>query len=67
RVTFSLPLELLAYYDPSMRLVVEKGVYTLSVSRHAEDEGLKGTVRVRETLIVGKRSKMLAESIAQPV
>ncbi|MEM2678312.1 MAG: glycoside hydrolase family 3 N-terminal domain-containing protein, partial [Thermofilaceae archaeon] len=49
RVTFSLPLELLAYYDPGMRLVVEKGVYTLSVSRHAEDEGLKGTIRVRET------------------
>ncbi|MEM4918382.1 MAG: glycoside hydrolase family 3 N-terminal domain-containing protein [Thermofilaceae archaeon] len=65
RVTFSLPLELLAYYDPSMRLVVEKGVYTLSVSRHAEDEGLKGTIRVRGTVIVGKRGKMLAESVVQ--
>ncbi|MEM0024497.1 MAG: glycoside hydrolase family 3 N-terminal domain-containing protein [Thermofilaceae archaeon] len=67
RVTFSLPLELLAYYDPGMRLVVEKGVYTLSVSRHAEDEGLKGTIRVRETVIVGKRGKMLAESVVQPI
>jgi len=65
RVTFSLPLELLAYYDPGMRLVVEKGVYTLSVSRHAEDEGLKGTIRVRETIIVGKQRKMLAESVVQ--
>ena len=65
RVTFSLPLELLAYYDPGMRLVVEKGVYTLSVSRHAEDEGLKGTIRVRETIIVGKQKKMLAESVVQ--
>ncbi|MEM2475580.1 MAG: hypothetical protein QW407_06610, partial [Thermofilaceae archaeon] len=60
-------LELLAYYDPGMRLVVEKGVYTLSVSRHAEDEGLKGTIRVRETVIVGKRGKMLAESVVQPI
>lgn len=66
RVTFSMPLELLAYYDAGMRLVAEKGVYVLAVARHSEDEGLKGTLSLHETVTVNKRTRMLAEAVTQP-
>jgi len=65
RVVFQLPAELLAYYDAEMRLVLERGEYVLRVARHAEDEGLKASVRVRETSVLSGRRRLLGRALVE--
>jgi len=61
RVTFRVPVDLLAYYDREMRLAVEAGEYRVIVARHAEDEGLQATVKVEKGFTLPARRKLLSE------
>ena len=61
KVTFRLPLELLAFYDKHMRLVVEPGEFEVMVGASSEDIKLKGSFRViGKTLVLGSRRAFLS-------
>ena len=61
KVTFRLPLELLAFYDKHMRLVVEPGEFEVMVGASSEDIKLKGNFRVvGKTLVLGSRRAFLS-------
>ncbi|MCS7104366.1 MAG: glycoside hydrolase family 3 C-terminal domain-containing protein [Thermofilaceae archaeon] len=62
RVTFKLPVDLLAYYDTEMKLSIEKGEYCFIVAKHAGDAGLQATVKVPESFSLPERRKLLSES-----
>ena len=61
RVTFSVPVDLLAYYDREMWLAVEAGEYRVIIARRAKDEGLQATVNVEKGFVLPTRRKLLSE------
>ena len=61
RVTFALPLELLAYYDRRMRLVVTPGEYKVTVGRSSEEAVLEGSFRVLGAVELPERRAFLSE------
>jgi len=61
RVVFTLPTEILAFYDRYMRLVIEPGEYNVMIGRNSEDIVLKGRFKVvGETAIVSERKHYLS-------
>ena len=61
RVVFTLPIEILAFYDRYMRLVIEPGEYIVMIGRNSEDIVLEGRFKVvGETVIVGERRHYLS-------
>lgn len=65
RVAFKLPIELLAFYNRGMKLVVEPGEYRVIVARHAEDTTLEGSLKVvGKTREVVSRRRFLSQADA---
>ncbi len=65
RVVFTLPIEILAFYDRYMRLVIEPGEYIVMIGRSSEDIVLKGRFKVvGETAIVSERKYYLSHAEA---
>ncbi|MCH4816277.1 MAG: glycoside hydrolase family 3 N-terminal domain-containing protein [Saccharolobus sp.] len=46
KITFSLPLEALAFYDQYMRLIIDPGEYEVLIGKSSEDMVLKDSFRV---------------------
>jgi beta-glucosidase len=61
RVTFSMPVEMLAFYDVDMNLIVEPGEFEIMVGASSEDIRLEGKVQVCEKWRVGSRTQFLTE------
>jgi len=60
-VTFVMPVELLAYYDIDMNLVVEPGEFEVMVGSSSEDIRLEGTFELMHKREIGSRSRFLTE------
>ncbi|MGC9213277.1 MAG: glycoside hydrolase family 3 N-terminal domain-containing protein [Athalassotoga sp.] len=54
-VTFELPVDLLAFYDSKMNLVVEAGEFEIMVGSSSEDTRLRGSVELKSGLKVSKK------------
>ncbi|MGC8612402.1 MAG: glycoside hydrolase family 3 N-terminal domain-containing protein [Athalassotoga sp.] len=54
-VTFELPVDLLAFYDSKMNLVVEAGEFEIMVGSSSEDTRLRGSVELKSSLKVSKK------------
>jgi len=61
KLTFALPVELLAYYDLAMNLVVEPGTIEVMVGSSSEDIRLKGLFDLAEKRVVKQRQCFLTE------
>jgi len=57
RLTFSLPTELLSFYDKDMNLVVEPGRFKIMIGSSSEDIRLKGNFEIvgKQKEVVGSR------------
>jgi len=60
RVIFELPLDLLAFYDSKMNLVVGAGEFDIMVDSSSEDIRLKGNVELKSNFKVNKRPKFFS-------
>mgnify|MGYP001626341373 CR=1 FL=1 len=54
-VTFELPVDLLAFYDSKMNLVVEAGEFEIMVGSSSEDTRLRGSVELKSGLKASKK------------
>ena len=62
-VVFEVPLELLAYYDRNMKLVVEPGEYEVMIGRNAEEVVLKERVSVvGDVKVFGSRRRFFSKA-----
>jgi beta-glucosidase len=61
RVTFHLPLDLLAYYDPEMNLGVEAGEIQVMIGSSSEDIRLEGKFELREGRSLSELGRMRTE------
>lgn len=57
RLTFALPIELLAYHDRDMNLVVEPGEFEVMIGASSEDIRLEGKLELEGLREVGSRSR----------
>ncbi len=63
RVVFMLPIEVLAFYDKYMRLVIEPGEYRIMIGRNAKEIVLEGKFRVvGETAIISERRQYFSQA-----
>lgn len=60
-LTFVMPVELLAYYDIDMNLVVEPGEFEVMLGSSSEDIRLEGKFALLEKREVGSRSRFRTE------
>jgi len=62
RVTFTIPTDLLAYYDEDLKLVLQSGEYKIIVAKNAIDRVFEGSVRLAETKELMKRNNYFSSS-----
>jgi len=63
-VTFTLPMDLLAFYDRDMRMVVEPGEFKVMVGSSSADIRLEGSFEVTAQRLVDPNSRRLATEVA---
>ncbi|MCB0042441.1 MAG: fibronectin type III-like domain-contianing protein, partial [Caldilinea sp.] len=67
RVTFTLPVELLAYYDASMQLAVEPATVQVMVGNSSQHLPLSGAFTLEGTTrVVGQRTHYFCAAGVEP-
>ncbi len=68
RVEMRVPAEMLAFYDPEMRYVLEPGSIDLLVGSSSQDIRLRGSVRIEgERTVVAPRTRYAEVTTGSPV
>jgi beta-glucosidase len=63
-ITFVLPIDLLAFYDKDMKLVIEPGIFKVMIGSSSEDIRLSGEFKIigdKRTLM--KRRSFLSQAM----
>lgn len=57
KITFELPIEVLAFYDENMKFVVERGDFKVLIGSSSEDIRLKGNFFIQDNIFVDETNK----------
>jgi beta-glucosidase len=57
KITFELPIEVLAFYDENMKFVVERGSFKVLIGSSSEDIRLKGNFFIQDNIFVDETNK----------
>jgi beta-glucosidase len=62
KITFELPIEVLAFYDENMKFVVERGSFKVLIGSSSEDIRLRGNFYIKDDISVNEQNKKFFSS-----